>query len=389
VKTYDKATDYLHLARALELARSTIGFASPNPHVGAVVVDTAGEIAGEGAHYYDLHKHAEVVAIEQAGERARGGTLYLNLEPCCHHGRTGPCVEAVIAAGIRRVVASMVDPNPRVAGGGFARLRAAGIEVEVGTDERKARKLNEGFAKWIRTGKPLVTLKSAMTLDGKIAPSATESRNPSALGAKTVERGWITGEAARAHVQQLRHAADAILVGVGTVIADDPWLTDRTGHGRRRPLMRVILDSSLRIPLDSRIVQSASEDVVVFCTTAGAAERRQELEKRGVRVECVPARDGRPDLAAAIDALGAMQITSLIIEGGAAVNSAALEAGLVDKVFLYYAPKILAGAGAVSFANGSHSRAMMGEAAIVREIELHQFAEDFAVEGYLRNPYAL
>jgi diaminohydroxyphosphoribosylaminopyrimidine deaminase / 5-amino-6-(5-phosphoribosylamino)uracil reductase len=403
------------LARALELARRGVGLASPNPCVGALVVDErTGEVLGTGTHTYEGVKHAEVIALEQAGARARGATLYLTLEPCTHHGRTGPCTEAVIHAGIRRLVALMMDPNPEVSGKGFEKLRVAGVTIEIagGKLAQEGRRLNEAFTKYIRTRLPLVTLKAAMTLDGKIAPPPGESENPTALGAGGASGGWITSEEARAHVHQLRHANDAIMVGVGTVIADDPLLTDRTGLARRRPLMRVIVDSRLRLPLESRIVKTAQKDVVVFCALAEEKKRR-ELERRNIRVEQVqlntgeqsvepaisiaqgsaalarkrvPLLDGRPDLRKIMERLGDMQITSLLIEGGALVNWAALASDIVDKVFLYYAPKILAGTGSVPFAAGAGFK-RMSEAAYVKSVGIHHFGEDFAVEGYLRDPY--
>ena len=379
--------DERYMRQALELARQGVGLASPNPCVGAVLVSDT-QIVGIGTHTYEGVKHAEILALEQAGSRARGASLYINLEPCCHQGRTGPCSEALIAAGIRRVVASMPDPNPLVAGQGFARLRAAGIEVEIGAGAEEARKLNESFARYIRDKTPLVTLKAAMTLDGKIAPPPGESANPTALGAGGVSGGWITSEAARAHVQQLRHQHDAILVGVGTIIADDPLLTDRSGLPRRRPLLRVIVDSRLRLPLDSRIVKTVKDDVLVICSFA-EERKRQQLEEHGVRVRQVGlgSGDGRPGMDQIVACLGEMEITSLLIEGGAMVNWAALAAGVVDKVFLYYAPKILAGTGSVPFAAGP-GFGRMSEAAYIRSVSLHRFGEDFAVEGYLKNPYA-
>lgn len=373
------------MRRALELARQGIALASPNPRVGAVIVGPSGETVGEGFHTYEGVKHAEALAIEQAGERARGATLYLNLEPCSHIGRTGPCADEVIRAGIRRVYAAMQDPNPGVSGNGFERLRAAGIEVHLGLLEAEARKLNEAFAKYIIYKTPLVTLKAGMTLDGKIAPPYTPPAGGVALG--DASGGWITSNEARSQVQELRHAADAILVGVNTVIADDPLLTDRTGRPRRRPLLRVVSDSKLRLPLDSRLVKTVKDDLIVFCSFAEEKKRR-ELEDRGIHVEQVKlgAQDGRPDIAAVIEKLGEMEITSLIIEGGALVNWTALAADIVDKVFLFYAPKILAGTGSVPFASGP-GFPRIGEAARVHSISLHRFGEDFAVEGYIKDPY--
>lgn len=380
-------TDELLLRRALDLARSGVGLTSPNPNVGAVITDRDGTVVGMGAYTYDGIKHAEVLALEQAREKPRGGTLYINLEPCSHHGRTTPCADAIIAAGIRRVVACMADPNPMVSGRGFDRLQAAGVAVEVGLLEAEARKLNESFAKYIRYKTPLVTLKAAMTLDGKIAPPPVESHNPTALGAGGVSGGWITSETARAHVQELRHQHDAIIVGVGTIIADDPLLTDRSGHARRRPLLRVILDSRLRLPHGSRLVKTAKDDVLVLCSFA-EDKKKQALQSLGIRVEQIPAvlPDGRPDMPGVARRLGEQEIISALIEGGAMVNWAALASGVVDKVFLFYAPKILAGDGSVPFAAGAGFR-RMSDAAYVKSLQLHRFGEDFAVEGYLRDPY--
>jgi diaminohydroxyphosphoribosylaminopyrimidine deaminase/5-amino-6-(5-phosphoribosylamino)uracil reductase len=383
-------SDEQHMRRALDLARAGVGLVSPNPAVGAVVADTSGREVGVGTHTYEGVKHAEVLALEQAAGAARGGTLYLNLEPCSHQGRTGPCADAVVASGIRRVLCSMEDPNPRVAGRGFSKLRASGIKLEVGLFEAEAKKLNEGFAKYIRSGEPLVTLKTAMTLDGKIADATKPGTEPGAAapaseGARSGYH-WITGEVARAHVQQLRHQSDAILAGVGTVMADDPLLTDRSGLPRRRKLLRVILDSYLRIPPASRVIQTADNDVLVLCSAAEESAKLA-LEAKGIRVQQIPAAnaDGRPDFAAIVERLGELEITSLLIEGGALVNAAALASGEVDKVFLYYAPKIFGG-DAVPFIAGEGLR---GKVQCVKRFELHRFGEDFALEGYLHDPYSV
>ncbi len=389
-------TDELFLKQALELAARGQGLASPNPMVGAVIVDERGRIVGRGYHLYANLKHAEVLAIEEAGGLARGNTLYLNLEPCSHTGRTGPCADAVIAAGIARVVCCMEDPNPRVAGKGFEKLRAAGIEVEVGTFQAEARRLNEHFAQYIRTGLPFVTLKAAMSLDGKIAgPSAPRSQ-PAASSSSTPSASYITGEAARRSVHEMRHACDAILVGVGTVVADDPLLTDRSGLPRRRPLLRAILDSRLRLPLTSRVVKTAREDVVVFCSFAEENKRRA-LEERGVRVEQVEIEaplpgseplphDGRPDLYRVFASLGASQITSVLVEGGAAVNWACLRSRLVDKLMLFYTPRIFGPVGAIPWLEGQNALPL-GEDIHSSNIRIERFGEDFAVEAYLRDPY--
>src|ERR1039458_9951438 len=377
--------DEQFMQQALELARKGIALASPNPCVGAMLVDAEGKAIGRGTHTYEGRKHAELLALEEAGDRARGATLYVNLEPCSHVGRTGPGADALIAAGVKRVFVAMRDPNPAVGGQGLARLRNAGIEVQEGLGEAEARKLNESFAKYVRHKTPFVTLKTAMTLDGKIAPPPGESATPGSLGSLTASGGWITSEEARAHVHQLRHAYDAIMVGVGTIIADDPLLTDRTGLPRRRPLLRVILDSRLRLPLDSRVVKTAREDLIVFCCFAEENKRR-ELEAHGAIVEQVPMRlpvedgtipfpgrsptiDGRRDLGRVLANLGGREITSLIIEGGAMVNWAALSAGVVDKIFFYYAPKILAGTGSIPFALGPGYR-RISDAAYVKSVVL-------------------
>lgn len=376
------------LRRALELARAAIGLASPNPYVGAVISDAHGNLAGEGTYTYAGVKHAEILALEAAGEKARGGTLYINLEPHAHQGRTPPCTDALIAAGIRRVVASMADPNPKVSGRGFEQLRAAGVQVEIGGLRDEARKLNESFARYIRSGIPFVTLKSAMTLDAKIAlsPRMGKADNSGFKGQ------WITGEAARRHVHELRHQNDAILCGVATVVKDNPLLTDRSGRVRRRPLLRVVLDSHLRVPVESRLIQNAGAerktDVVVFCTDPEESKREQ-FENLGVRIERVPAAGGHPeylDLTAVLHRLGEMEITSVMIEGGGMVNWSALYGGVVDKIFFYYAPIISARSEAVPFAWGfSREQPRLPR---VQQLQVHRFGEDFAVEGYLRDPYS-
>jgi diaminohydroxyphosphoribosylaminopyrimidine deaminase / 5-amino-6-(5-phosphoribosylamino)uracil reductase len=389
----DHATDEQFLHRALGLARQGIGLASPNPHVGAVIVGPNGNIVGNGTYTYAQRKHAEIIAIEQAGSNARGGTLYINLEPHAHQGRTPPCTDALISAGIRRVVASMPDPNPKVSGRGFQQLRTAGIQVEVGQFEIEARRLNEAFARYIRHGVPLVTLKAAMTLDGKIAPrqSTVSSRESGTPAGGSVTREWITGELARANVQEQRHQSDAILVGVGTILADDPLLTDRSGHRRRRSLLRVVLDSHLRTPINSRLIKSvtagieAESDVLIFYCEA-EENKKGDLQARGIRVERIPSSpDHGVDLQAALRRLGELEITSLMIEGGSSINGSALYADVVDKVFLYYAPLIF-GSESVPFASGA---GLAGALPRLTSVQLHRFAEDIAIEGYLRDPYGV
>ena len=360
-----------YLREALELARQGKGQTSPNPAVGAVLVRD-GEVVGRGFHTYDGVKHAEIWALDEAGARAGGATLYINLEPCSHAGRTGPCADALIAAGVSRVVAAMQDPNPRVAGEGFRRLRAAGVEVELANEfGAEAEKLNEDFVYFMRTGRPLVTLKTALTLDGKIA-------------APDDNRGWITSDVARAHVQQLRHNSDAILTGVGTVLADDCLLTDRTGLPRSRPLLRVVADSQLRLPLDSKMVTGSKHDLAIVTTSAASTDRRKALENRGVKVLTFDGRGGRTDLRRLAEWLGEENCLSLLIEAGSMLNWAALDAGIVDKIFFYYAPKILGGTESLSMAGGTGRRRRM-DAILLRGIQVHPIAEDeFAVEGYIR-----
>ena len=316
-------------------------------------------------------KHAEVLAIEEAGDRARGATLYLNLEPCSHQGRTPPCTDAVIASGIARVVASMEDPNPLVAGDGFRKLRAAGVQVDIHQPtSAAAHKLNEAFVHFMRTRRPLVILKTALTLDGKIA-------------APDDNRGWITSEIARAHVQLLRHGCDAILSGIGTAVADDPLLTDRSGLPRSRPLLRVIMDSRLRLPIESRLVTSCQNDVVVVTTSAAAAERRKSLENAGVKVLVFDGPFGRADVRQAIDWLGQQKMLSVIVEAGSHLNWSVLEAECADKIFFYYAPKILGGTQSLSMAGGIGRRRRV-DAIRVRDLQLHAIAPDeFAVEAYV------
>src|ERR1700738_2288670 len=286
--------DVYWMTRALELARRGIGLTSPNPAVGCVVLDCAGQVIGEGWHEYDLLDHAEVVALKEARQHAasagtkdrlRGGTAYVTLEPCNHTGRTGPCTEALIAAGVKRGVAATAGPKPGVEGHGLERLRAAGIETTLGVCEAEAQRINEGFAKWIQHKRPLLLMKVAMTLDGRIAPPA---------GVQAAHAPyWITCEAARRAVQPLRWQADAALTGVDTVLADDPMLTDRSGLRRRRPLLRVVLDSALRMPVDCKMVKSADNDLVVF-TVSEDEKRTAEVRERGVRVEALPAPAGLP-----------------------------------------------------------------------------------------------
>ena len=365
------ATDESHLSRALTLAARGTALAHPNPRVGCVIVKND-RVISEGFHSYDRRDHAEVVALKKAGKKARGATLYLTLEPCCTTGRTGPCTNAIIAAGIKRVVTAMLDPNPAVAGRGLAQLRRAGIEVTTGLRAAAARELNEDFAKWIRTGLPFVTLKTALTLDGQIA-------------ARSGSTTWITSEASREAVQHLRHEADALLTGIGTVLADNPRMTDRTGEPRRQKLLRAVVDSHLRLPLKSNLVKSADADVAVFTTLPLDSPRALALERAGVAVVRVPAKRGHVDLHAVLRNLGKHQILNVLLEAGAELNGAALEAGIVDKMILFYAPKIM-GTGGVPLADLPAARWFPKSPALMN-ITINRYGPDFCVQGYFHDVY--
>jgi diaminohydroxyphosphoribosylaminopyrimidine deaminase / 5-amino-6-(5-phosphoribosylamino)uracil reductase len=371
--------DIRFMEHALTLARKGVGLASPNPTVGCVVVRD-GQIVGEGFHQYERRDHAEIVALKSARERARGATLYVTLEPCNHAGRTGPCTEAIITAGVQRVVAAMEDPNPVNSGRGFARLGEAGIEVVTDICEEGARRLNEAFACWIRTKKPFVTLKSAMTLDGQLA--LPQSRKKGARGpGKRGRSEWISSEESRAEVHRVRHASDGLLTGIGTILADDPLLTDRSGLPRRRRLLRVVLDSKLRLPPKSRLVETANDDLVVFAATSPRSAKARTLQKAGVEVVRAKTKAGRIDLRAVLAELGRREILSVLLEAGPTLNGAALAAGIVHKLFLFYAPKI-AGVSGMPLAVSPNLKLPA-----LQPIRTHQFGPDFAIEAYLRDVY--
>jgi len=372
--------DRYWMQRALELARRGIAVTSPNPAVGCVILDRAGQVIGEGWHEYDLLDHAEVVALEQATQHAlayqnedrlRGGTAYVTLEPCNHTGRTGPCSEALIASGLKRVVAATIDPNPAVAGHGADKMRAAGLEVTLGVCQVEARRLNEGFARWSRSKRPLVLMKVAMTLDGRIAPP------PGVHSLR--EPYWITCEAARAAVQPLRWQADAAITGVDTVLADDPMLTDRSGLRRRRPLLRIVLDSALRMPLDSKMVKTAQNDVVIFTVSKDEA-RIHEFQSRGVRVEGMPAEAGRVPLGKVLDKLGEEGILTLLTETGTRLNTALLAGGLVDRVHLFVSPQIMGSDAVPAFRGMSHAIRMA-------EVEVERYDNDLGLCSLLKDPW--
>ncbi|MDH4101157.1 MAG: bifunctional diaminohydroxyphosphoribosylaminopyrimidine deaminase/5-amino-6-(5-phosphoribosylamino)uracil reductase RibD [Nitrospirota bacterium] len=360
--------DTRFMRRALTLARRGQGKTSPNPLVGAVVVKK-GLIVGEGYHQRAGGPHAEVIALEGAGKKAAGATLYISLEPCCHTGKkTPPCTGAIIASGVKRVVVAMKDPNPKVSGRGIQQLRDAGIEVSVGTLGPEAQRLNEIFRKYITTGTPFVRLKIAETLDGKIATASGESQ-------------WITGEAARKHGHRLRSWSDAILVGVNTVIHDDPLLTVRSVKGKA-PL-RIVVDSTLRTPVTAKIVAENPVNTIIASTSAAPPQKVQSLRERGVEVLTVEDEAGKVSLPALMKALGERGITSVLIEGGAEIAAAALKSGIVDRVFFFIAPKIMGGLNSKAAIGGDSPKALSQAVSLVN-VSARRIGDDFLVEGDIK-----
>jgi diaminohydroxyphosphoribosylaminopyrimidine deaminase/5-amino-6-(5-phosphoribosylamino)uracil reductase len=347
-----------------------MGLTGPNPAVGAVVVkDDA--VVGRGFHTWEGVDHAEVLALRQAGEKARGGTLYVTLEPCSHVGRTGPCADVVIQSGIARLVCAMTDPNPLVSGRGFEKLKAASVEVQIDSSyAAEAERLNEGFVHRMRTGLPLVTVKAALTLDGKIA-------------APQDNFGWITSEIARADVQQVRHFSDAIVTGLGTLLEDDCLLTDRSGRKRARPLLRIVLDSQLRTPLTSKMVTSTAGDVLIAATSAAPEERKRRLIDAGVQVLIADGAGGRVDPRKVLAYLAREQYNTLMVEAGAKVNWTFLDGHMADKVLFYYAPKILGGHESLPVAGGA-GRMRRVDAIQLDRLQIHAISQnEFAVEAWL------
>lgn len=376
------------MEEALALAKRSVGIASPNPRVGCVIVKD-GALVGKGFHAYDWLDHAEVCALKEAGRNARNATAYLTLEPCCTAGRTGPCTRALIEAGVARVVVATEDPNPAVNGKGLEQLRKAGIEVDTGVLQQDARRLNDGFARHIRTGVPFVNLKAAASLDGRIAPAPGTAPRGSPV--------YLTGEESRAEVHRMRHGVDAVMTGINTVLQDDPLLTDRSGLKRRRRLLRVVLDSGLRLPMDAKLVRTVQEDVLVFCTVA-PTERQRGLEAMGVRVERVDAEEAHPDTAAqrwgdpgrrggvslqqVFRKLGELNVLNVMMEAGSQLNGSALTGGHVDMVTLFYAPMFLGTAG-VPLLQESIAVPHSSSQPVVET-----FGADVRVETWLRDPWA-
>jgi diaminohydroxyphosphoribosylaminopyrimidine deaminase/5-amino-6-(5-phosphoribosylamino)uracil reductase len=361
------AADNRFMHRALALAVEGAGQVSPGPLVGCVIVSPSGEIVGEGFYVYEKLKHAETYALEQAGARASGATAYVSLEPHSHHGRTPPCTDALIKAGVSRVLSPIEDPNPKVSGNGFEHLRAAGVVVSVGLLAREARQLNEKYLHFMATGRSFVHLKLAASLDGKIATRTGESQ-------------WITGPESRARVHDLRHEYDAILVGVGTASVDDPLLTDRSGQARRKPLIRVVLDEELKILPNAKLVATAAESpLVIFAGQKSDKAKLDLLKSSGVEVVCDET-NGR-DLLAVLSELGARSIQSVLVEGGATVAGKLLEGELVNKVSFFLAPIIIGGRDAPSAIGGAGAERLV-DALRLQNVEIVRRGEDIEVTGY-------
>lgn len=354
------------MRRALELAAAGTGQVSPGPLVGCVIANSEGQVLGEGFYVFEDIKHAETYALEQAGASAQGATAYVSLEPHAHHGRTPPCSDALIKAGIARVVAPIEDPNPRVSGNGFTHLRSAGIEVSLGLLSREAEKLNEKYLHFMRTGRPFVHLKLAASLDGKIATRTGDSR-------------WITGAEARARVHELRHEYDAILIGAGTARADDPLLTDRSGKKRRLPLVRILLDAALDVSPESQLVRTANESPLLIITGDSVPESKSAALPSPVEVIRDP-ESGR-SVSAVLAELGRREIQSVLVEGGANVAGQFLDAGLVNKISFFIAPKIIGGRDAPTAVQGKGADKLT-ESIELEDVEITQRGPDVEFTGY-------
>jgi diaminohydroxyphosphoribosylaminopyrimidine deaminase/5-amino-6-(5-phosphoribosylamino)uracil reductase len=363
------------MRRALALATLGTGTAAPNPRVGAVIA-RGRRVIGQGFHRRPGEPHAEALALSQvaaSGASARGATLYTNLEPCCHIGRTPPCVDGIVRAGIARVIAAMKDPNPRVNGGGFRALRARGVSVEIGLLREEAERLNAAFLKHVETGLPLVTLKGATSLDGRIATRTGDSR-------------WITSDLPRRHARLLRAEHEAILIGTRTALADDPRLDRRPPSPLAKPLLRVVLDRSLRMSPRSRLAASLHRGpVLLFCGPGAPAARRETLERLGVEIEEIPVkgrRDPRLDLEEVLRRLGSRGIMSVLVEGGGELEGSLLDLRLGDRLVLYIAPRILGGRDARPWIGGEGVAAAAG-AVRLRRPRSTRVGDGWLVEGFL------
>ena len=358
--------DFHLTRRSLDLAAAGVGLVSPNPLVGCVIVSTAGDVVGEGTYIYDHVAHAEGIALEQAGEKALGGTAYVSLEPHDHQGKTPPCTEALINAGIKRVVCPIEDPNPLVSGKGFERLRAAGIEVVTGILADEASKLNEKFICWHQKQRPFVHLKLAMSLDGRISLNGSVSTA-------------LSGDAARGRVHELRHEHDAILIGGNTAFVDNPSLTDRSGKPRRRPLVRVVLDNQLRLSAVSHLIATASETPTIVFTNSADAGKHSVLRALGTDVVVSPM--GGRYLTGVLAELKSRNIQSVLVEGGSEIAGAFCDARLVDKVTFIAAPLIIGGREA-PVAIGGSGAASLAEALKLKDILVERLGDDIEITGY-------
>ncbi len=360
--------DERYMWMALDLARRGWGKTNPNPLVGAVLVK-GGEVVGTGFHEKAGEKHAEVLALEEAGERAKGSKLYVNLEPCSHFGRTPPCVEAIIKAGVRKVVVACIDPNPLIAGNGIRRLQEAGVKIKTGVLKEKAKRLNEVFFKYITTKMPFVIVKTAMTMDGKIATVTGKSR-------------WISGEKSRKLVHRIRSISDGIMVGIDTVLKDDPLLTVRLDDGGGHNPVRIIVDSKGRLPLDSKIVQTAFQIKTILATTELAPRDKLEaLRSYGIEVFIIPSRAGQVDLHELMLSLGRKEISSLLVEGGGTLNYSLLQENLIDKVYFFVAPLLLGGVAAPTPLGGAGVHEI-DDSWVVNGMEIKQLDKDLLIIGY-------
>ncbi len=361
--------DIKYMKRALELAKKGIGYTNPNPLVGAVIVKD-GRIIGEGYHEIYGGHHAEVNAFKNAVEDVEGATMYVTLEPCSHYGKTPPCANKIVEKGIKKVVVAFKDPNPEVAGRGIKILRENGIEVVTGVLEEESRRLNEIFIKYITTGLPFCILKTAMTLDGKIAACTGDSK-------------WITNEESRKFVHNLRHRVSAIMVGIGTIIRDNPLLNTRLQSGSGSDPIRVIVDTKARIPLEANVLNMKSNAKTIIATTELAQkEKIKELENMGAEIIIAPLRDNRVDLRYLMKALGQRKIDSVLLEGGSELNYSAMVSDIIDKVNAFIAPKFIGGKEAKTPIGGV-GRPLMKDAVLLKDVEIHRFGEDIMVEGYI------
>jgi len=360
--------DSFFMEQALSLAEKAKGRTTPNPLVGAVVVKD-GQVVGQGYHQKAGGPHAEVFALDEAGEKAQGATIYVTLEPCSHYGRTPPCTKKIIAAGIKKVVVAMIDPNPKVAGRGIEQLKHAGIEVVVGVEEEKARALNEVFLKYITTGQPFVILKTGMSLDGKIATKTGESR-------------WITGPEARAYVHQIRDEVDAIMVGIGTVMHDNPQLTTRLPDCKAKDPIRVIVDSKGQIPLDAQVLNLQSQTRTIVAATSQIPPKKIELlQEKGAQVLIIEEQDGQVNMHKLLEQLGKLEITSILLEGGSTLNGTMVREKLIDKIFFFIAPKIISGRNAPGPIGGDGIE-NLEEALFLKQGQMKRVGDDWLIEAY-------